>query len=678
MKGSARKWLAAVFLLAALVLGMWGLVGPGAMGMAQAAMPSAHGGLDVRRESTMPRWFAPTRLMGRASPFRALNIPFDLPLFGTNYRANTDTQVPNLAQQEPSIAINPTNVLNVVAGAKDERAGTNTKQDWIYTSTDGGVTWINQIFPFLPPASPFSSDPVVNFSDDGIVYFTALPYGGGVNDGIQVARSTDGGITFSTGVRLPGTNSNSDKEWTWIDNFPSSPFYHRIYTAWMDFGSGNVWRLNYSSDRGATWSAPTTTFLANQFPMPVVLPNGDVIVTYRGSSGGGVYRRSTDGGVTFGSQLAIASITSPNCPPDNSGCNIWRLSPIPANSVNRNNGTMVVMWADGTGGGSTIRYSRSTNNGSTWSASAVLSSSGIPGTYQVEPWVEADDQGIFHSVWYDDREAPNTSIFQIYYSQSTDNGATWSSAVRISTASSDLRIGIPTSYSRAAGDYINVTAWAGNVYAAWTDTRSGTGEDIYVVRGTFGGPTATPTATRTNTPTPTFTPTNTSTATATNTPEVLIQGHVFLQGRPPQPNPRQSVPITFTLRLTSGGPDYNYVTTTDDNGVFTVTAPAPGTYNFRVKNPQTLANAGTLSALERWKAGTTPVEMGTLLEGDASNDNCVNVIDFTLAKNAFGKSEGDPGYDPRADFNGDSTINVTDFNLLKSNFGVCGARPIRP
>ena len=73
------------------------------------------------------------------------------------------------------------------------------------------------------PASPFSSDPVVNFSDDGQCYVTALPYGGGANDGIQVARSTDGGITFTTGVHLPGSNSNSDKEWTWVDNSPPAP-----------------------------------------------------------------------------------------------------------------------------------------------------------------------------------------------------------------------------------------------------------------------------------------------------------------------------------------------------------------------------------------------------------------------------------------------------------------------
>src|SRR5690349_11808876 len=97
----------------------------------------------VRRESQMPVFNGPAPLTGPASPFQPLVIPS----FGANVRANTDTQSPNRAQQEPSISVNPTNPLNIVAMAKDERAGTNTKQTWIYTSTDGGQTWINQIFP---------------------------------------------------------------------------------------------------------------------------------------------------------------------------------------------------------------------------------------------------------------------------------------------------------------------------------------------------------------------------------------------------------------------------------------------------------------------------------------------------------------------------------------------------
>ena len=68
---------------------------------------------------------------------------------------------------------------------------------------------------------------------------------------------------------------------------------------------------------------------------------------------------------------------------------------------------------------------------------------GVSGTYQVEPWVHADEAGVFHAIWYDDRENPNTSIFHIYYSQSTDNGQTWTQAVRISTAMEKRRSRAP-------------------------------------------------------------------------------------------------------------------------------------------------------------------------------------------------------------------------------------------
>jgi hypothetical protein len=466
-----------------------------------------------RRESA-PYEPGPPPRTGPASVFRALIDP----VWGNNVRANTDTQSPNRAQQEPSIAINPLNPLNVVAAAKDERAGVNTKQIWIYTSTDGGASWINQIFPHQTPLPGFSSDPVVKFTDDGICYVTSLPYGSG-SVGIQVAKSTDGGITFSTGTRVT-TNGGADKEWMWIDNFPTSPYYHRMYVAWMDFAPG--FRVTYSTDRGQTWVQSPLGQSAYQFPMPIVYPNGDLAVMYADFSTLENVR-STSGGTTWSTSQTIGPYVSANCPSDNSGCGIWRNPSVPVIAVNPLNGNAVVAWADGSDGTAKIEYVLGTNNGTTWGTPQMLAPPGVANTYQVQPWVEADEAGTFHAIWLDDRENPDTSIFNVFYSQSTDDGQTWSTASRISTASFDLRIGIPSNYGRAAGDYINVTAYSGNVYAAWTDTRSGTGEDIYVVRGIMGGGTPTPSPTGTpptNTPTRTATATSTasSTSTRTNTP----------------------------------------------------------------------------------------------------------------------------------------------------------------
>jgi hypothetical protein len=136
----------------------------------------------------------------------------------------------------------------------------------------------------------------------------------------------------------------------------------------------------------------------------------------------------------------------------------------------------------------------------------------------------------------------------------------------------------------------------------------------------------------------------------------------------------QSVPVTLTLKVAGGGAENNYSTNTDASGFFTITSPAPGLYDWRVKNAQTLANSGSVTLPT---SGTTQQEMGLLREGDANNDNCTSILDFNIVKNSFGKGVGDPGYDSRADFSGDQAVTVTDFNLVKGTFGLCGVDPIR-
>ncbi|MFL5731609.1 MAG: dockerin type I domain-containing protein, partial [Chloroflexia bacterium] len=153
-----------------------------------------------------------------------------------------------------------------------------------------------------------------------------------------------------------------------------------------------------------------------------------------------------------------------------------------------------------------------------------------------------------------------------------------------------------------------------------------------------------------------------------------LTGHITTQGRPTQPNGLQSVPVTLTLRLASGGPDNEYSATTDASGFFTVSVPTTGIYNWRVKGQQTLATAGSVTI----SPGLNSQEMGLQLTGDANNDNVVNASDFAILKNSFGKSQGQLGYDARSDFTGDQVVNALDFTLLRGNFGTAGAGPIGP
>jgi hypothetical protein len=165
-------------------------------------------------------------------------------------------------------------------------------------------------------------------------------------------------------------------------------------------------------------------------------------------------------------------------------------------------------------------------------------------------------------------------------------------------------------------------------------------------------------------------------ATPIPTAAPVLIGHVTWQGRPAQPNAGQQVPITLTLK--SAGGETNYpAQTTDARGYFTssVAALPAGPYLWRVKNPKYLAGSGTVNLSG---TGTVSIEVGLLKVGDANNDNVITVQDFGILKTTFGKSQGDPGYDDRADFSGDLVVSISDFNLLKGNFGLSGSPPVSP
>jgi len=55
--------------------------------------------------------------------------------------------------------------------------------------------------------------------------------------------------------------------------------------------------------------------------------------------------------------------------------------------------------------------------------------------------------------------------------------------------------------------------------------------------------------------------------------------------------------------------------------------------------------------------------------GDVNGDGVVNILDFQLLSNSFGKSQGQTGYNANADFNGDNVVNILDFQILSNNFG---------
>jgi len=150
-------------------------------------------------------------------------------------------------------------------------------------------------------------------------------------------------------------------------------------------------------------------------------------------------------------------------------------------------------------------------------------------------------------------------------------------------------------------------------------------------------------------------------------PEATIRGRVHLQGRPAPPAPSWRIPLSFALnRPGRSTPTAIFTPTTDIQGVFTVTGIVPGVYDLRIKNAHTLRNVQPNVTLTD---GLNEIDLGTLLEGDADDNNVINITDFSILRTTYGRQRGQPGFDARADFNEDGVIDLADFSLLRTNFG---------
>jgi hypothetical protein len=158
-------------------------------------------------------------------------------------------------------------------------------------------------------------------------------------------------------------------------------------------------------------------------------------------------------------------------------------------------------------------------------------------------------------------------------------------------------------------------------------------------------------------------------------PPANVNIRVFLQGA--RPDSGWIVPLTvkfFTpgtdgpTDILTAAPVYHFDLTTAKEGN-TATSQATGVtigvYDISVVSPHCLTN------IKRAVAVTAPscnVDMGTLLEGNANDDDWINLQDYDILAAAYGKGQGDSGYTAGADFNRSGRINVADFGLLVDNY----------
>ncbi|MGZ4310045.1 MAG: hypothetical protein ACXVRG_12005, partial [Gaiellaceae bacterium] len=140
--------------------------------------------------------------------------------FGNNVDASHECG----SQSETSIAINPANTKNVIAGANEIQ---RLPMRAMY-STDGGKTYTGVDLPLPPPRTnngfDFGSDPGLAFDSEGNAYYSYIVVffstGGSINGTeMAVAHSSDGGASWNATYFAPQTGSGqfNDKPMITVD-----------------------------------------------------------------------------------------------------------------------------------------------------------------------------------------------------------------------------------------------------------------------------------------------------------------------------------------------------------------------------------------------------------------------------------------------------------------------------
>ena len=406
-----------------------------------------------------------------ATPPRALG-PF------VSVQVNVDGQQNNIvgdAANEPSLAIDPTNPLRMAIGWRQFDTITNNfRQAGVAYSHDGGQTWTKST---LTPGF-FRSDPVLAADNAGNFYYSSLPnlstvevfksidggvswgtpvyaFGGdkqwmtidrsgGVGDGYiyqiwnvqftccapnDFTRSVNAGVSFPTAYALPPPSM----KWGTLDVGPSGVLY----------AAGST--LSQTGHLVARSSNVNNPAVAPVFDFVLGVNLGGTTSFSTGPQPAGLLGQTwvaTDhsGGATHGNVYILSSVNPPGTDPLD------------------------------------VMFIRSTNGGLSWTSPIRVNDDTIAaGSYQWFGTMSVAPNGRIDVVWNDTQVDPDTTL---RYTSSTDAGTTWAPSIAVSP-SFQRQLGYPM--QNKLGDYYHMISDDLGANLAYAATFNGE-QDVYFLR----------------------------------------------------------------------------------------------------------------------------------------------------------------------------------------------------
>lgn len=396
----------------------------------------------------------------------------DYPLIPQNVQVGPDN-VKGYQPCEPSIAINPTNSDNIVAGSI---------LDNVYRSEDGGLTWSHEK---LISSHGVFGDPCIVSSSTGDFYYLHLsdPEKAGwksekLLDRIVCQFSEDGGLTWSDGGAMGLSHpKDQDKEWAVVS--PDGSTIHACWTQFDLYGSkarkDSTTILCSSSKRGGEkWTEPVRVSEkagncldgdeTAEGAVPAVGPDGTIYVAWALNET--IYfDRSTDGGATWLDHDIEATTIVGGWDQDVEA--IGRVNGMPVTVVDHcttspHYGRIYINWTDARNGDDDLDVfiCYSDDGGLSWSKPNRINDDPA-GSQQFFTWMTCDPtNGSVHVVFYDRRAYDDTRT-DVYVASSFDGSSSWTNR-RVSESPF-----IPSGET-FFGDYNNISAHDGKVRPIWT------------------------------------------------------------------------------------------------------------------------------------------------------------------------------------------------------------------
>ncbi len=402
------------------------------------------------------------------------------------------------SQVEPRSAIDPRDPKVIVGEYQQDRWSDGGARGLVASvSHDGGVSWQRVVVPGLTKCSggryDRASDAWVSFGPDGRLYAISLSFDVfDAHDAIVASTSRDGGLTWSSPIEITADDTAGlDKESITADPYRAGVVWATwdrvlspggsLHAADQGFFSARSYKsqtfVAESTDGGLTWGAPRQIFTDSSFTGSIggmirILPDGtllDGLITYGSAAWKGgpcasiSVLSSTDGGTTWSTKPTIIAplscgYRSPTDPDTGAPVRSGGLIDMTVSGS-----AAYAVWEDGQPSAPAIAavyFSSSTDDGATWSAPIVVSKSPA-GVDAFTPTIAVDSAGVVGVSYYDFRENTSTDgigatdEWLVRCAASCSSASSWAET-RVTPASFDIHLA-PVAGGEFLGDYEAMT-----------------------------------------------------------------------------------------------------------------------------------------------------------------------------------------------------------------------------